>query len=116
MEHRTARALLAALDRREVSSLELTDAAIAAIETGDGAINAVVVRDFERARAMARAADAARAAGDARALLGLPMTIKEAFNLAGLPTTWGLPGTGAIPVGEDAVVAARLKAAGAVIL
>jgi len=116
MEHRTARALLERLRTREVSALELTDAAIAAIEAGDGPLNAVVVRDFDRARAAAKSADASRAAGDARPLLGLPMTLKEAFNVAGLPTTWGLPGTPAIPVRQDAVVTARLKAAGAVIL
>lgn len=116
MEHRPAHALLAALDAREVSAEALARQAIEAIEAADPALNAVVVRDFDRALAAARAADAARARGEAGALLGLPMTVKEAFNVAGLPTTWGLPGTAGIPITEDAVVVRRLKAAGAVIL
>lgn len=117
MEYRTATALVAALRRKQVSALELADAAIAAIEADDGRLNAVPVRDFDRARAAARAADAALAKGDGNGvLLGLPMTVKESFNVAGLPTTWGLPGKQAIPVHHDAVAVARLKAAGAVIL
>jgi len=117
MEYRTATRLAADLRSRQVSAVELLDHTIDRIETLDGAINAVVVRDFDRARAEARKADAALAAGDdVRPLLGLPMTVKEAFNVAGLPTTWGLPGTSDIPVWEDAVVVARLKAAGAIII
>ncbi len=116
MEHRTARALVTALKARQVSAVELLEAAIADIEAKDGALNAVVVRDFDRARDQARAADAALARGEEGPLLGLPMTVKEAFNVAGLPTTWGWPGTQMIPVTQDAVVVQRLKAAGAVIL
>jgi amidase len=44
------------------------------------------------------------------------MTVKESHNVAGLPTTWGIPGTERVPVREDAVAVARLKAAGAVVL
>lgn len=116
MEFRTATELVAALRSRQVSSGELTEAAIAAIEAGDAALNAVVVRDFERARAAAKTADAALAKGEAGALLGLPITVKESFNVAGLPTTWGIPNTQNIPVTQDAVAVARLKAAGAVML
>ena len=64
---------------------------ISRIEALDPKINAVVVRDFERARAAAEDADAALARGERRPLLGLPMTVKEQFNVAGLPTTWGFP-------------------------
>lgn len=116
MEYRTATRLVADLRSRQVSATELLDHTIDRVEALDGAINAVVVRDFGRARDEARQADAALAAGDTRPLLGLPMTVKEAFNVAGLPTTWGLPGMQDIPVLEDAVVVARLKAAGAVII
>ena len=105
-----------ALAERELSALEACDAAIARIETGDGAINAVALRDFERARTQARAADAALAQGERRPLLGVPMTVKESFDVAGLPTTWGLDFARHIPVTADAVAVARLKAAGAVIL
>lgn len=75
------------LARREVSAIELCDATIARIEQRDGAINAVVVHDFERAREQARAADAALQAGERRPLLGLPMTVTESFNIAGRPTS-----------------------------
>jgi amidase len=116
MEYRTARELVAALRERRVSATELVEAAIDRIERLDGRLNAVVVRDFERARDQARAADAAVARGDQRPLLGIPLTVKEAFNVAGLPTTWGIPGTERIPVADDAVVVARLKAAGAIVI
>jgi amidase len=76
----------------------------------------VVVRDFDRARVAAREAEAALAQGDRRPLLGLPMTVKEAYNVAGLPTTWGLPMFKDWRAMEDAVAVTRLKAAGAVIL
>ena len=116
MTYRTAIELLDDLGAGRASSLELTDQAIARIEANDGAVNAVVVRDFDRARDQARAADQARARGEDRPLLGLPMTVKEALDVAGLPTTWGLPGAPQIPAAQDAVVVVRLKAAGAVIL
>jgi amidase len=108
--------MAAALADREVSALELFDAAVERIERLDGAINAVVVRDFDRARDAAVAADAALERGERRPLLGVPMTVKEAFNVAGLPTTWGseLFSDWIAPADADAV--ARLKAAGAVIL
>jgi amidase len=115
-EYRSVGELNRALIARQVSSRELVDRAIARIEATDGAINAVVVRDFERARAAAAEADAALARGERRPLLGIPMTIKEAVNLAGLPTTWGIPAFKDWRPNEDAVTAARLKAAGAVIL
>ena len=90
---RTTSQLVAALQAGQASATELLEQSIRRIETHDGAINAVVVRDFERARAAAQAADAALARGERRPLLGVPMTIKEAINVAGLPTTWGIPGT-----------------------
>jgi amidase len=88
--HRTAGELVPALAGRQVSPRELVDAAIARIEALDPKINAVVVRDFDRARTAADAADAALARGERRPLLGLPMRVKEQFNVAGLPTTWGI--------------------------
>ena len=72
------------LDARKVSAVELLDQAIARIEMHDAKINAVVVRDFDRARAAAAAADAALARGERGALLGIPMTVKESFNIAGI--------------------------------
>lgn len=112
----SATALVQAFAERTVSALELADAAIARIEARDGAINAVVVRDFDRARDAARAADAALARGERAPLLGLPMTVKEAHNVAGLPTTWGMGHWKDWFAPTDSVGVARLKAAGAVIL
>jgi amidase len=114
--YRTAGELVTALAARQVSSRELVDSAIARIEAIDPKINAVVVRDFDRAHAAADAADKALARGERRPLLGLPMTVKEQFNIAGLPTTWGYPKFKDWRPDADALVVQRLKAAGAVIL
>jgi amidase len=100
----------------EVSALEACDAAIRRIEARDGPINAVVVRDFDRARAAAKALDANGARGDRRPLIGVPMTVKESNDIAGLPSTWGMPQFKDLPVRKDSVAVSRLKAAGAVIL
>jgi amidase len=108
--------LAQALADRQVSALELFDAAVGRIEALDGPINAVVVRDFGRAREAALAADAALARGERRPLLGVPMTVKEAFDVAGLPTTWGLAAFREVVPQTDAVAVRRLKTAGAVIL
>jgi amidase len=109
-------ALVAELRSSRISAVEALEQAIARIEGGDGAINAVVVRDFQRARAAAVVADAALARGDRRPLLGVPMTVKESFNVAGLPTTWGVADANATRPLHDAVAVSRLKASGAVII
>ncbi|MDJ1134095.1 amidase [Streptomyces iconiensis] len=112
----TAEELAAALRTGEVTSAELTDEAIIRIEREDKAVNAVCVPDFDRARAAARGADRARARGEDRPLLGIPVTVKECYNVAGLPTTWGMPPYRNHIPAEDAVQVSRLKAAGAVVL
>jgi amidase len=91
LEYLTATELLRALADKRISAVELVDFSISRIEALDPRINAVVVLDFERARAAAKDADAALARGERRPLLGLPMTVKEQFNIAGLATTWGNP-------------------------
>src|SRR5271169_2342290 len=116
LAYRTAGDLVKALADRQVSSRELVDGAISRIEALDPKINAVVVRDFDRARAAADAADAALAKGERRALLGVPMTVKEQYAVAGLPRTWGDPKYKDRKADFDALVVQRLKAAGAVIL
>jgi amidase len=115
-DYRTAKETAAALQARKISAVELTDHVIARIEALDPKINAVVVRDFDRAREAAKAADAALGRGERRPLLGVPLTIKESFNVAGLPTTWGLVAAKGFVPQEDALTVARLKAAGAVVL
>ena len=116
MAYRAAAELVEALAKRRVSSRELVDSAIARIEALDSKINAVVVRDFDRARAAAAAADAALAEGERRPLLGVPITVKEQFGVAGLPTTWGNPKFKDWRPEVDALAVQRLKAAGAIIL
>ena len=114
--YRTATDLIDALAARQISARELLDAAIARIEALDEKINAVVVRDFDRARAAADAADVALGRGERLPLLGVPMTVKEQFSITGLPTTWGHPKFRDWQPQVDAVVVQRLKAAGAIIL
>jgi hypothetical protein len=77
-----SQALAQGLQERKISSSELVEHTIARIQELDKHLNAVVVRDFDRAREAAKAADAARARGDRRALLGIPMTVKESFTSA----------------------------------
>ncbi len=112
----TAAELAAALRERRVSSAELVDRSIARIESLDGKLNAVVVRDFDRARRAALEADKALARGEHRPLLGVPMTVKEAFNVAGLPTSWCLPAMENLRASEDTIAIGRLKSAGAIVL
>jgi amidase len=116
LSYGTATELVAALHSRKISAIELTDHVIARIEQLDGKLNAVVVRDFDRGRAAARAADAALARGERRPLLGIPMVVKESFDVAGLPTTWGMLEFKNWIAQDDALMVARVKAAGAVIL
>ena len=115
-DYRTTIELVEALQSRKMSAVELTDHVISRIEALDPQINAVVVRDFDRARDAAKIADAALSRGERRALLGIPMVVKESFNVAGLPTTWGIPAFKDWTPKEDAVAVKRLKAAGAVVL
>lgn len=112
----SAEEMLAALRAGAVTSVELTEEAIARIERDDKVINAICVPDFDRARAAARDADQARARGEDRPLLGIPVTVKESYNTEGLPTTWGIPQYANYVPAEDAVQVSRLKAAGAVLL
>ena len=101
----------------QISALEAADFYIARIEAFDDAINAVVVRDFERARARAKTLDRARKKlAKLPPLYGVPMTVKESYDLAGLPTTWGKESARDNIPAEDALAIQRLKAAGAVVL
>jgi amidase len=112
----TAVELSAALAAKKVSAVELAQDAIGRIERHDSRINAICVRDFERGLAAARAADAALARSEKKPLLGIPMTVKESFNVAGLPTTWGIPAQKNFTPAEDALSISRVKDAGGVIL
>jgi amidase len=116
LAYRSARELVADLAARRIGAVEVVDLAIARIEAMDGPLNAVVVRDFERARAAALAADAALGRGERLPLLGVPITLKESYDVAGLATTWGMPWNAGYRAVEDALAVARLKAAGAIVI
>jgi amidase len=105
-----------ALRSRKLSACELLDHTIARIEVVDRRLNSIVVHDFDRAKGAAKAADAALARGDRRPLLGIPVTLKEPFNVAGLPSTWGFPQFRDFVPSEDALIVSRLKEAGAVVI
>jgi amidase len=99
--------------RREVGCLEALDYFIDRVERFDSRLNAVVVRDFDRARKHARALDRQR---DRRGRLhGVPMTVKESFDVAGLATTWGVPSEKDNIAEHDALAVQRLRSAGAVV-
>jgi amidase len=101
----------------KISALEATDFYIGRIEALDDAVNAVVVRDFDRARAHAKTLDRRRKKlAKLPVLFGVPMTVKESFDIEGLPTTWGNEAARENIAKADAVAIRRLKDAGAVIL
>jgi amidase len=105
-----------ALRSGTIGARELTELYIRRIERHDPALNAVVVRDYTRAREQAMAAEHARARGEHRALLGLPITLKESINVTGLHTTCGVPEWQGYISQHDAPVTTRTRAAGAVLL
>jgi amidase len=112
----TALEMLAALDAREISSVELTELHLQQIEKHDPALNAIVVRTPDRALEAARRADEARAAGERRALLGLPMTLKESTLVAGLPQSAGIEPLKDYRPTQDGPIAQSVFAAGACLL
>ncbi len=111
----TATEIAADVAAGKLSALEATEAAIARIEALDGPINAVVVRDFDGACVAAKRLDEI-GPQDIQPLFGVPMTVKESFNLTGHPSTWGLEHARNNIAQSDAAVVQRLKRAGAVIV
>ncbi|MFJ5368371.1 amidase [Bosea sp. CER48] len=112
----SATALRAGLLARRFSAMQLLEATFARIDALNPRLNAIVAQDREAARAMARASDERIASGNPRPLEGLPITVKDAFDVAGLPSSGGLPAYRERVPTEDAAAVARLRAAGAVIL
>lgn len=101
---------------RRISSREALDYFLARIEALDKPINSIVTVDPSRARAEADAADAALARGEILGPLhGVPMTVKDSFQTAGMRTTSGAPELAEFIPTEDAWPVARLREAGAVI-
>jgi amidase len=102
---------------KDLSSRELTEMLLTRIEAVNPAMNAVVELQGEAAFREAVAADNATTRGDAAGPLhGVPMTIKDSFNVAGLHTTWGNPAFKDFVADSDSTVARRLRRAGAIIV
>jgi amidase len=113
---RSATALGAAIRTREIACRELLEHYLARVERHNPALNAIIVTDLAAARQRADAADAALARGESwGALHGVPMTVKESFDVAGMPTTWGLTELRGNIAAANALAVERLLAAGAVI-
>jgi amidase len=112
-----ARRQAEAIAKRELSARELLDAELARIEALNPALNAVVTLDADRARASADAADEATTRGDtAGPLHGLPITLKDAYEVAGWRSTGGSARLTDHEPAEDAPAVARLRRAGVVVL
>ena len=112
----SATTLVRALRQRKVSASELLEAYLGRVDRVNPLVNAVVVQDRRAARLQARKADEAAVRGEwLGPLHGLPMTVKEAFDLKGHPTTIGYPTMVGNIAQQDALAVQRLKAAGAVV-
>ncbi len=121
----SATEMLRALWERRISATELLELHLRRIERYNPRLTAIVIPDYERARRDAAAADAALARGEderapgaqqAAPLLGLPMTIKDAIDTAGLPTTGGVVERADAVADQDALIVQRVRAAGAAIM
>lgn len=113
----SATALAARIASGELSAVEAVEAHIARIERVNPKLNAVVVKRYEAARAEAEAADRRRAAGEPLGPLhGVPITVKECLDFAGMPSTFGLDSQAHALAQADEMHVARLRRAGAIVL
>jgi amidase len=109
--------IAAAVRAKKVSAVEVTEAHLARIAKVNPQLNALVAVDKDGARGAARAIDQRIAAGEnAGPLAGVPISIKDTIEVAGLPCAAGTLGRKAFVPKADATVVARLRAAGAVVL
>ena len=116
IHYQSATELMSWLDAREIGARELLDHFLHRVDRHNQSINAIVWQDADRARADADASDRRRAAGeDAGPLDGLPVTVKESFDLTGSPTTWGVPEFRDNIADTDSAVVEKYRAAGAVV-
>jgi amidase len=92
VHYKSATELAALIRRKKIGCLELLDHFLARVDKFNPRLNAIIWMDRDKARRRAKAADAALKKGKRwGALHGVPMTIKESYQVAGSPTTWGLP-------------------------
>ena len=110
---KSASELASMIQNKKIGCRELLDHCLARVEKYDGELNAIPVRDFARAQSRADEADVALAKGEVWGPLhGVPMTIKESYDIAGLPTCWGLEEYAASIADKDCVTVKRMKATG----
>ena len=100
----------------ELSSRELADRCLRRLEETDKRLNAVAAVDGDAVLEAAAEADSARACGDRRPLLGLPLTVKDTIAAAGLPFLSGSFAREEHVAVDDATVVARLREGGAIVL
>ena len=113
LHYKSAMQLAALIRRKKIGCLELLDHFLARIEKYNPKLNAIIWIDKEKARKRARAADAALKKGKRFGPLhGVPMSIKESYQVAGSPTTWGAPSMKENVTDETAVSAQRMIDAG----
>jgi amidase len=112
----SAREQAEALAEGRVSAVDLLEHSLARISHYDDKLNAVIARDDEQSRSAAREADAALARGERRPLLGVPITVKESFDVAGFLTTVGNAAFATNRAERDSHAVAALREAGAVII
>src|SRR6476659_4229570 len=109
----TAKQLASAIRKKKIGCLELLDFYLRRVKAHNPKLNAIIAMAIEGARKRARAADKAVKAGKKLGPLhGVPMTIKESFNVAGLPTTWGSPALKDRKITSNALVTQRMIDAG----
>jgi len=114
MHYKSATELASLIRRKKVSALELLDHFLARVDKYNPKLNAIIWMDRDKARKRAKAADAALAKGKRLGPLhGVPMTIKESYQVAGSPTTWGLPAMKDNVTETTSVAAQRMIDAGA---
>jgi len=110
---KSAKQLAAAVRKKKIGCVELLDLYLKRIETHNPALNAIIATDIPGARKRAKAADKAVSAGKKLGPLhGVPMTIKESFDVAGYPTTWGDPAFKDDIAKTNSLVAGRMADAG----
>ena len=113
---RSAKQLAALIRRKKIGCLELLDLYLQRIERYNPTINAIVFMDIDAARKRAKAADKALAKDEVWGPLhGVPMTVKESYDLVGTPTTWGVPAYQNNYPEKNAIVVDRFLQAGAVV-
>lgn len=113
LHYLTATQLAKKIRDKELSCLELLEIYLDRVSRHNPILNAIIVLDEQGARARAHEADQALAHADIWGPLhGVPMTIKESFNVAGQPTTWGVPTLKDNIALGDALAVTRMKAAG----